>query len=142
MSTDVVDDIERTAREALGLAELRPGQREAIASVLEGRDTLVVMPTGAGKSAIYQTAGVLLQGLTIVVSPLIALQQDQVAALAAGNAGRAALLNSTLTRAEREDTLRDLAAGTDQFPLSRARATRERRDPLPIAGSFAGARRD
>ena len=115
MATDVVEDIERTAREALGLTELRPGQRDAIASVLDGRDTLVVMPTGAGKSAIYQTAGVLLRGLTIVVSPLIALQQDQVAALAEGNAGRATLLNSTLKRAEHADTLRDLTEGRIQF---------------------------
>ncbi|MDQ2655732.1 MAG: ATP-dependent DNA helicase, partial [Chloroflexota bacterium] len=115
MATEVVEDIERTAREALGLTELRPGQRDAIAAVVAGRDTLVVMPTGAGKSAIYQTAGVLLQGLTIVVSPLIALQQDQVAALAEGNAGRAALLNSTLKRAEHADTLRDLTEGRIQF---------------------------
>lgn len=117
MATDVFGDIERTAQEALGLMELRPGQRDAIASVLEGRDTLVVMPTGAGKSAIYQTAGVLLQGLTIVVSPLIALQQDQVAALAEGNAGQAALLNSTLKRAEHAETLQDLAEDRIQFLL-------------------------
>lgn len=117
MTTNVVDEIERTAREALGLVELRPGQRDAIASVLEGRDTLVVMPTGAGKSAIYQTAGVLLQGLTLVVSPLIALQQDQVSALAEGNAGQAALLNSTLSRAEREETLRNVAENRIRFLL-------------------------
>lgn len=115
MAIDAVDDIEVTAREALGLTELRPGQRDAIASVVAGRDTLVVMPTGAGKSAIYQTAGVLLRGLTVVVSPLIALQQDQVAALAEGNAGRAALLNSTLTRAGHADILHDLTHGHIQF---------------------------
>jgi ATP-dependent DNA helicase RecQ len=117
MTTNVMDDIAHTALEALGLAELRPGQHDAIASVLEGRDTLVVMPTGAGKSAIYQTAGVLLQGLTIVVSPLIALQQDQVATLAEGNAGQAALLNSTLKRAEHAETLQDLAEDRIQFLL-------------------------
>ncbi len=115
MATDVVGEIEHTASEALGIEQLRPGQREAIASALEGRDTLVVMPTGAGKSAIYQTAGVLLQGLTIVVSPLIALQQDQVAALDEGNAGQAALLNSTLKRAEHADTLRSVAEDHIQF---------------------------
>lgn len=115
MAIDAVDNIEVTAREALGLTELRPGQRDAIASVVAGRDTLVVMPTGAGKSAIYQTAGVLLRGLTVVVSPLIALQQDQVAALAEGNAGRAALLNSTLTRAGHADILRELTHGHIQF---------------------------
>jgi ATP-dependent DNA helicase RecQ len=117
MATDVLEDIERTAREALGIEQLRPGQCDAIASVLEGRDTLVVMPTGAGKSAIYQIAGALLQGLTIVVSPLIALQQDQVAALDEGNAGEAALLNSTLKRAEQAETLKDLAEDRIQFLL-------------------------
>jgi ATP-dependent DNA helicase RecQ len=115
MATNVIVDIERSAREALGLTELRPGQRDAIASVMDGRDTLVIMPTGAGKSAIYQTAGVLLKRLTIVVSPLIALQQDQVAALAEGNAGQAALLNSTLKRTEQADTLCALAEGRIQF---------------------------
>ena len=119
MGTDVVRDdaIARTAREALGLEQLRPGQRDAITAVLDGHDALVVMPTGAGKSAIYQTAGVLLDGLTVVVSPLIALQQDQVAALAEENAGQAALLNSTLNRAEREETLRGVAGGQIRYLL-------------------------
>src|SRR3954467_7541496 len=92
--------IERVAREAFGFSELRPGQREAIEAVLAGRDTLVVMSTGAGKSAIYQIAGVLIEGATVVVSPLIALQRDQVDDLAQRAAGGAAKLNSAQPAAE------------------------------------------
>ncbi|WP_246148003.1 RecQ family ATP-dependent DNA helicase [Nonomuraea turkmeniaca] len=69
------------AREALGLTDLRPGQLAAMTALAEGRDTLVVMPTGSGKSAIYQVPALLLRGPTLVVSPLIALQRDQVEAL-------------------------------------------------------------
>ena len=77
-----MDRIDRVAREAFGFETLRPGQREAIESVLEGRDTFVVMSTGSGKSAIYQIVALLTEGATIVVSPLIALQRDQVENLA------------------------------------------------------------
>jgi ATP-dependent DNA helicase RecQ len=70
--------IEGLAREKLGIEELHAGQLEAIEAVLAGRDTLAVMSTGYGKSAIYQLAGEMLGGTTIVVSPLIALQRDQV----------------------------------------------------------------
>src|SRR3712207_5376341 len=61
----------------LGLAAFRPGQREAVAAALEGRDALVVMPTGGGKSLCYQLPGLATSDLTIVVSPLIALMADQ-----------------------------------------------------------------
>ena len=66
--------IRRDAKTRLGLSELRPGQEAAIAAVLAARDTLVVMPTGSGESAIYQIAGYLLDGPTVVVSSLITLQ--------------------------------------------------------------------
>ena len=102
--------VERVAREAFGFAALRPGQREAIESVLAGRDTLVVMSTGSGKSAIYQIAGLLIEGATVVVSPLIALQRDQVDDLAG-----AAQLNSSLPAAERERALAELAEGVLEF---------------------------
>ncbi len=72
MTSVTPDVVDRTARAKLGYEQLRPGQEEAIAAVLDGRDTLVVMPTGAGKSAIYQIAGALIPGATVVVSPLIA----------------------------------------------------------------------
>jgi ATP-dependent DNA helicase RecQ len=102
------------ARAALGFDDLRPGQDEALVSVLSGRDTLVVMPTGSGKSAIYQVAGALLSGATVVVSPLIALQRDQVAAIG-DQLGGAAEVNSTLTDAERAEAFEDLHQGDVEF---------------------------
>src|SRR5262249_800565 len=100
--------IERVAQEAFGYAALRPGQREAIEATLEGRDVLVVMSTGAGKSAIYQIVGLLTPGATVVVSPLIALQRDQVDGLRQVAAGGAAQLNSTLPRSEQQEALHEL----------------------------------
>ena len=111
----VEDRIERVAREAFGFEALRPGQREAIESVLAGRDTLVVMSTGAGKSAIYQIAGLLIEGATVVVSPLIALQRDQVEDLGERAAGGAAQINSSLPAAERERALAELAEDALEF---------------------------
>jgi ATP-dependent DNA helicase RecQ len=74
-------DIARIARDYFGLAELRPAQREAIEAAVEGRDVLVVWATGSGKSAVYQVAAAMRPGLSVVVSPLIALQEDQLARL-------------------------------------------------------------
>ena len=110
-----VDRIERVAREAFGFEALRPGQREAIEAVLGGRDTLVVMSTGSGKSAIYQIAGLLTAGATVVVSPLIALQRDQVEDLAERAAGGAAQLNSAVPAAERRRALDELAEDALEF---------------------------
>jgi ATP-dependent DNA helicase RecQ len=109
------DRIERVAREALGFKTLRAGQREAIELALEGRDALVVMSTGAGKSAIYQIAGLLTPGATVVVSPLISLQRDQVDALREHAAGGAAQLNSSLPKREQERALAELAEHTLEF---------------------------
>jgi ATP-dependent DNA helicase RecQ len=109
--------IREVARERLGYARLRPGQLEGVLSVLEGRDTLAVMSTGSGKSAIYQMAGLLLDGPTIVVSPLISLQEDQMDAVAGVPGGGAATLNSTLSHAEREHVLDGLASGEIEFVL-------------------------
>ena len=64
-------------RDTFGLNRLRPGQAEVIARVLAGQSTLAVMPTGAGKSLCYQLPALLLEGRTVVVSPLIALMKDQ-----------------------------------------------------------------
>src|SRR3954454_19063145 len=111
------DRIERVAHEAFGFHELRAGQREAIESVLAGRDTLVGMSTGSGKSAIYQIAGLLIEGATVVVSPLIALQRDQVDDLAERAAGGAAQLNSSLPVAERERALAELGEHALEFLL-------------------------
>jgi len=107
--------IARTAQEQLGFERLRPGQEEAAAAVLDGRDTLAVMPTGSGKSAIYQLCALLIDGPTIVVSPLIALQRDQVEAIEEQGAAEAAALNSTLSESRREDTLERLEAHETEF---------------------------
>src|SRR5438046_2324044 len=89
-------EIERLARERLGYQDLRPGQLETIRLVLSGHDTLSVMPTGSGKSAIYQIAALVIDGPTVVISPLIALQKDQVGSIAANeDLPDAAVLNST-----------------------------------------------
>jgi ATP-dependent DNA helicase RecQ len=69
------------ARERLGFETLRPGQEQAVAAAVAGRDVLAVLPTGGGKSAVYELAGLLRDGPAIVVSPLIALQDDQLAHL-------------------------------------------------------------
>ena len=113
--TTATDRIDRVAQEAFGFEELRPGQREAIESVLSGRDTLAVMSTGSGKSAIYQIAGLLSKGATVVVSPLIALQADQVDDLRERLGESAAHLNSTLSAREREEALADLADDALEF---------------------------
>jgi ATP-dependent DNA helicase RecQ len=105
--------IRRTAQDGLGFDHLRPGQQPVIEAVLAGRDTLAVMPTGSGKSAIYQIAGALIPGATLVVSPLIALHKDQLDALAQGDVGEAAALNSALGDSAREEAL----AGLDQDRL-------------------------
>src|SRR5262245_61842942 len=87
------ETIRDLARSRFGFAELRPGQSRAIAALVEGRDVLAVLPTGGGKSAIYELAGLLRDGPTVVVSPLIALQDDQLAHLRAAELG-AIVLNS------------------------------------------------
>src|SRR5215470_1527931 len=71
-------DLERTLRERFGLEQFRPGQREVIENVVQGRDVLCVMPTGGGKSLCYQLPALLLPGLTLVVSPLLALMKEQI----------------------------------------------------------------
>src|SRR6185437_2662857 len=114
----VVDQtIRDVARERLGHPSLRPGQLEAVTAVLEGRDTLAVMSTGSGKSAIYQIAGLLLDGPTIVVSPLISLQEDQMEAVEGVPGGGAATLNSTLSHRVREEVFEGLEAGEIEFVL-------------------------
>src|SRR5918999_6570173 len=73
--------LRRAARRHFGWSSLRAGQLPAMKALAKGRDALVVLPTGAGKSAVYQVSGAVLDGPTLVVSPLLALQQDQLAGL-------------------------------------------------------------
>ncbi len=113
--TSVRDRLRQTARNCYGWAELRPGQLEAMESVMAGTDTLVVMPTGSGKSAVYQVPALLLDGPTVVVSPLIALQRDQVAALTARGQAGAVAANSSLPAGDREQAFARLRAGDVEF---------------------------
>jgi ATP-dependent DNA helicase RecQ len=101
------------AREVFGFESFRPGQRQAIDAVLAGRDTLAVLPTGSGKSLIYQLAALALDGPTVVVSPLIALQRDQVEGLAGVDTAAAA--NSHASASERASTFEALRAGELEF---------------------------
>src|SRR5439155_9545955 len=103
-------DLDRTLQERFGLERFRPGQREVITHVLQGRDVLCVMPTGGGKSLCYQLPALLLEGLTLVISPLIALMKDQVDVLLERGI-RATLINSTLDPAEQRARILEVAAG-------------------------------
>src|SRR5206468_3873517 len=105
--------IRELARTRLGFERLRPGQLRAVAAASEGRDILAVLPTGGGKSAIYELAGLLRSGPTIVVSPLIALQDDQLAHLRAAGL-EALVLNSHQSAREHAASL-GAASGTGTF---------------------------
>ena len=109
-------DVDAAARRHLGITELRPGQREAIEAIVAGRDTLAVMPTGWGKSAIYQVAGTMVEGSTVVVSPLLALQHDQLRSLA-GRAGGAVEVNSIGGDRDHEEALDAVEEGAVEFVL-------------------------
>lgn len=99
----VADALRSTARRVFGWDELHPEQLDAMQAIMAGRDVLAVLPTGSGKSAIYQVPDVLLAGATLVVSPLIALQQDQIAGLADTRAPDAVAIHSQQRSAETED---------------------------------------
>lgn len=92
------------------MTPFRPGQEPLIDALLQGRDALGVMPTGAGKSMCYQIPALMLEGTALVVSPLISLMKDQVAALIA-NGVRAAYLNSSLTPGQMERALENARQG-------------------------------
>src|SRR5215471_13152910 len=109
-STDPATDLEDVLHGVFGLAAFRPGQREVVESVLAGRHTVAVMPTGAGKSLCYQLPAVVAGGTALVVSPLIALMKDQVDALAARGVAAGAL-TSALSAGEIAARLDDMASG-------------------------------
>lgn len=107
--------VHRVAREKLGYEDLRPGQEEAIRSVLDGHDTLAVMPTGSGKSAIYQLSGVIRPGATVVVSPLIALQQDQLDSIGEQDVAEAAVVNSMQRNRDVREAFTNFEEGDLEF---------------------------
>src|SRR5262249_43100819 len=106
----VMSSAYRVLREVFGYDTFRPGQQEIIDHVVAGGDALVLMPTGGGKSLCYQIPALVREGTGVVVSPLIALMQDQVDALAAAGV-RAGFLNSTQRPDERRDMEQAFLAG-------------------------------
>ncbi len=112
------DDLHRlrsVAARLYGWDELRPAQLEAMTQVMAGRDTLLVAPTGSGKSAVYQVPAVLKDGPTIVVSPLLALQRDQAKALAEHGAPDAQVVNSAKSDGANSRAIEALQDGEAEF---------------------------
>src|SRR3989337_2366049 len=101
-------------REHFGFDDFREGQAEVIRAILEGKDAVVVMPTGSGKSLCYQLPAMMLGGATLVVSPLIALMKDQVDALRERGLP-ATFINSSIDTAEQRARIETLRRG--QFKL-------------------------
>jgi ATP-dependent DNA helicase RecQ len=101
-------------RGTFGISEFRPGQQDVVKSIVDGHDTVAIMPTGAGKSLCYQLPALHLPGTTVVVSPLIALMKDQADKLTElGVSARA--VNSTVSAADIDSTLQDIEAGNIDF---------------------------
>jgi ATP-dependent DNA helicase RecQ len=105
-----LEHIEQELKQYFGHDTFLSGQREIIEQTLAQRDNFVLMPTGAGKSLIYQFSGLMLPGVTVIVSPLIALMQDQVERLQA-NGIAATFVNSSLSNSERQQRERDIVNG-------------------------------
>ena len=105
-----LDEARVVLRARFGFPEFRPGQERAVSNVLAGRDTLVVLPTGGGKSLCFQVPALLLPGLTVVVSPLISLMKDQVDALTLRGIP-ATFVNSTLSPTEIADRMARVSRG-------------------------------
>jgi len=103
-STATIEDVQAVVSRQWGYDTFRPLQREAIENVLGGRDSVVVLPTGGGKSLCFQAPACTLEGLAVVVSPLISLMKDQVDALTT-NGVAAAYFNSSLTTGQRNDVI-------------------------------------
>jgi ATP-dependent DNA helicase RecQ len=131
--------IEELARDRLGFEQLRPGQLRAVEALAGGRDVLAVLPTGGGKSAIYELAGLLRAGPTVVVSPLIALQADQLAHLSAAGLSAIVLNSQQSAGAHAAALLASCDSGTFVFLSPEQLAIRQTRETLRRArpGLFA-----
>jgi ATP-dependent DNA helicase RecQ len=103
-------DSQQALEHYFGFREFREPQGEVISEILSGNDLFVVMPTGGGKSLCYQLPAVLMDGVTIVISPLVSLMKDQVDALVSRSIS-ATLINSTLSGPEQQDRIRRMRAG-------------------------------
>jgi ATP-dependent DNA helicase RecQ len=108
--TDAFSQARHLLRQHFGFPDFRPGQSQIIESILQGRDTLAILPTGGGKSICFQVPALVVGGLTVVVSPLISLMQDQVEAARARGLP-AACLNSSLPKAEQNAVQKSIAEG-------------------------------
>lgn len=114
-ATDTRSALARVAADVFGWPELHPGQLAAMTPLVDGRDVLAVMPTGAGKSAIYQVPTLLREGPALVVSPLTALHHDQVQQLAETGAPAAVAVNATLSAGAAADAWRAVEDGTARY---------------------------
>jgi len=140
MVVSETDSLHDALKSSYGYESFRPQQRETIEHVMSGGDALVLMPTGGGKSLCYQLPAMLSDGLTVVVSPLIALMHDQVTALQRAGAS-AQYLNSTLSPMETAQVERQVADGSvrllyvapERVNTDRFRALLEQRNPSLIA---------
>lgn len=119
-------ELEAQLKHHFGFAQFRPGQQQVVEAVLAGRSVLAVMPTGGGKSLCYQLPAMLMDGLTLVISPLIALMKDQVDGLPASVQQQATLLNSSLESDEIERRLREIGAGRYKMVYAAPERLRQR----------------
>ncbi|MFR2950425.1 MAG: RecQ family ATP-dependent DNA helicase [Collinsella intestinalis] len=110
----MIDGAKQTLKQYFGYDSFRPGQERMVSAILSGEDALGVMPTGAGKSICYQVPALMLQGLTLVISPLVSLMGDQVRALKEVGA-RPSYLNSSLTPAQQNTVLKRASEGWYQI---------------------------
>lgn len=106
----IMENIHQTLKDYYGYEQFRPGQEEIIQSILKGKDVLGIMPTGGGKSLCYQIPAIVLEGLALVVSPLISLMKDQVDSLKDMGV-KAAYLNSQLPFSEQQKIVREVRRG-------------------------------
>src|SRR2546427_10727622 len=107
-------ELSEALKEHFGYDTFRKGQEAIVRSVLSGRPTIAILPTGGGKSLCYQLPALLLEGTTIVVSPLLALMKDQVDALRARGIA-ATFVNSSLSDGERQERQAALRPGEDRL---------------------------
>ncbi|MDR0561742.1 MAG: DNA helicase RecQ [Spirochaetaceae bacterium] len=128
-------DTHRILKTYFGFSQFRRGQEEIINALLAGRDVLAIMPTGAGKSLCYQAPALMLEGLTVVISPLISLMKDQVNALTDA-AIRGAYLNSSLSYSEYKNTI--LRAGKGEYKILYIAPERLKREDIRALGDAPG----
>src|SRR6478752_6283705 len=105
-----VTDAKQVLQKTFGFSEFREGQRDVVEKLLAGRSVLAIFPTGAGKSLCYQLPALMLDGVTLVISPLIALMKDQIDFLISKNVA-AARLDSSLDLAGARDVYQKLRSG-------------------------------